>query len=76
MGRNRGHVLQGGGKGSGRGQAPPLPYNDFTASDPRWALEPPYEPQLQETGTGLAPPEKVKVPLLTQGILEMVTGTD
>jgi hypothetical protein len=36
-----------------------------------------YDPQLQDTLTGFAPPEKVKaVALLTQGILEIVTCND
>ncbi len=35
-----------------------------------------YDPQSQDTGIGFAPPEKVKVPLLAQGILEIVTDTD
>ena len=35
-----------------------------------------YEIQPQDTSTGVAPPEKVKVPLPTQGILEIVTCTD
>ena len=35
-----------------------------------------YEPKLQDTETGFAPPVKVKVLPLAQGILEIVTCTD